>query len=91
MLAGLQEAHEELQAMILSRGVEEGRNLLSSANESHSLAAELDDMSHDDIRSAYKESQEVISHLRTYIDGILLLIVENCPRLLEVKPADPAP
>ncbi|XP_046659720.1 rab11 family-interacting protein 4 isoform X3 [Homalodisca vitripennis] len=97
----LQEAHEELQAMILSRGVEEGRNLLSSANESHSLAAELDDMSHDDpeqdiagdlkIRSAYKESQEVISHLRTYIDGILLLIVENCPRLLEVKPADPAP
>ncbi|KAG8244730.1 hypothetical protein J6590_015268 [Homalodisca vitripennis] len=48
MLAGLQEAHEELQAMILSRGVEEGRNLLSSANESHSLAAELDDMSHDD-------------------------------------------
>uniref|UniRef100_A0A1B6KX96 FIP-RBD domain-containing protein n=1 Tax=Graphocephala atropunctata TaxID=36148 RepID=A0A1B6KX96_9HEMI len=87
----LQEAHEELQAMILSRGVEEGRNLLSSANESHSLAAELDDMSQDDIRSAYKESQEVISHLRSYIDGILLLIVENCPRLLEVKPADPAP
>jgi len=86
----LQEAHEELQAVILTRGVEEGRNLLSCASESHSLAAELDHMSREDIRTAYKESQEVIQHLRAYIDGILLLIVENCPRLLEVK-RPPAP
>ncbi|XP_054288163.1 rab11 family-interacting protein 4A [Macrosteles quadrilineatus] len=97
----LQEAHEELQVVLLSRGVEEGRNLLSAASQGHSLAAELDDMTQDDplsdkdedkkMRSAYKESQEVITHLRRYIDDILLLIVENCPRLLEKKGGPPAP
>lgn len=39
----LEETNEELQAMVLTRGVEEGRNLLNGT--SNSLAQELEEMS----------------------------------------------
>jgi len=90
----LQEAHDEMQAILLTRSVEEGRSLLTG---NQSLAAELEAMSQDEpseftkdafeVRTALKEQQEVNAQLRAYIDGILLLIVENHPQLLEVKPA----
>nr|CAD7437566.1 unnamed protein product [Timema bartmani] len=93
----LQEANEELQAQMLTRSVEEGRNLLTGVNASHSLAAEFEAMSQSELRdaqdevalekmrTALKEQQEVNSQLRCYIDGILLNIVDNYPQLLEVK------
>ncbi|XP_052131415.1 rab11 family-interacting protein 4 [Frankliniella occidentalis] len=90
----LREANEELQALVLTRGVEEGRSLLGSA----SLAAELEAMSQDEnmdksldqssvakIRQALKEQQEMNAQLRQYIDGILINIIENYPELLEVR------
>ncbi|XP_039285015.1 rab11 family-interacting protein 3-like isoform X2 [Nilaparvata lugens] len=88
----LQEAHEELQALVITKSVEEGRHLLTNAGP-NSLAAELqfEAMSQDAMRTALKEAQEVNTQLRSYIDGILLLIVDNCPRLLEIKTPPPPP
>ncbi|KAL1129241.1 hypothetical protein AAG570_013770 [Ranatra chinensis] len=96
----LQEAHDEMQAIMLTRSVEEGRSLLTGgAHNKGSLAAELEAMSQDEVgtnlinlhlvqvRTALKEQQEVNAQLRAYIDGILLNIVENYPQLLEVKAA----
>ncbi|XP_065160893.1 rab11 family-interacting protein 4B isoform X3 [Atheta coriaria] len=77
----LQDSNEELQASILHAGVEKGRQLTAGL----SLAAELDEMTHDEMQHALKEQQDVNSQLRSYIDGILLNIVEKCPQLLEVN------
>lgn len=85
----LSEAQEELQAQILTRGVEEGRSLLDGVSGplvgTNSLAHELSQMSDDELQKALKEQQDVNVQLRNYIDGILLSIVENYPQLLEVK------
>ncbi|XP_031768538.1 rab11 family-interacting protein 4 isoform X3 [Galleria mellonella] len=85
----LSEAQEELQAQILTRGVEEGRSLLDGVSgplvATNSLAHELSQMSDDELQKALKEQQDVNVQLRNYIDGILLAIVENYPQLLEVK------
>ncbi|XP_050513596.1 rab11 family-interacting protein 4 isoform X1 [Diabrotica virgifera virgifera] len=78
----LREVNEELQASLLHAGLETGRILSIGEN---SLAAELDVMSQDEVQKALKEQQEVNRQLRTYIEGILLNIVENHPQLLEVK------
>ncbi|KAG5879993.1 hypothetical protein JTB14_010113 [Gonioctena quinquepunctata] len=78
----LREVNDELQASLVHAGLETGRIL--SIGET-SLAAELDVMSQDEVHRALKEQQEVNRQLRSYIEGILLNIVENHPQLLEVK------
>ncbi|XP_063705557.1 rab11 family-interacting protein 4B isoform X3 [Culicoides brevitarsis] len=83
----LQEANEELQAMMLTRGVEQGINLLNGT--SASLAKELEAMGQQQLQEAYKDKEEENKRLKHYIDTILLNIVENYPQLLEVKSAAP--
>ncbi|XP_025197361.1 rab11 family-interacting protein 4 isoform X3 [Melanaphis sacchari] len=78
----LKDSYDELQASSIAKGIERGRLLLT---ESPSLASELDGLTHDDMKTALKEQQEVNDQLRAYIDNILLNIVENHPELLEVK------
>ena len=46
---GLREANDELQAQLFSRGLEEGRTLLSEHLACNSLAAEFEVMSQDDV------------------------------------------
>lgn len=94
----LEETNDELQALVLTRGVEEGRNLLNGT--SNSLAKELEEMdqNQDNVENAaaslaslsqlqvvYQEKEEENLRLKNYIDTILVNIVENYPQLLEVK------
>lgn len=79
-----QESNEELQAQMLNKGLEEGRNLLN--NQSHnSLAAEFEAMSENEMRKALKDQQDVNIHLRSYIDNVLLNIMDKYPELLEIR------
>ncbi|XP_073837518.1 rab11 family-interacting protein nuf isoform X4 [Musca autumnalis] len=80
---GLEEQNEELQAAVLTRGVEEGRHLLNGTL--NSLAQELEEMSQAQLQQAFQEKEEENTRLKHYIDTILLNIVEKCPQLLEVK------
>ena len=63
-IAALQETNEELQAQMLTRSLEEGRNLLGVSN-GNSLAAELEAMS----------AQEVSAFL--FLSSQLLLLLAN--------------
>lgn len=91
----LVEQVEDLQAQLLHSRLEEGRVLVTTTN-NNSLAAEFEAMSGEEgalygsdtvekLKKSLKDSQEANQHLRAYIDGILLNIVENYPQLLEVK------
>ncbi|XP_037936612.1 rab11 family-interacting protein 4B isoform X4 [Teleopsis dalmanni] len=82
----LEEQNEELQAAVLTRGVEEGRHLLNGTL--NSLAQELEEMSQAQLQQAYQEKEDENTRLKHYIDTILLNIVENYPQLLEVKSID---
>lgn len=94
----LEESNEELQAMVLTKGVEEGRNLLNGT--SNSLAQELEAMSQNQdtvdsstlasltqLQIAFQDKEEENRRLKHYIETILLQVVENYPQLLEVKAA----
>lgn len=84
----LEEQNEELHAMVLNKGVEEGRHLLNGT--SNSLAFELGEMNNRELQSAYQDKEDENQRLKHYIDTILLNIVENYPQLLEVKAIDSA-
>ncbi|XP_058462978.1 rab11 family-interacting protein 4B isoform X4 [Malaya genurostris] len=81
----LEEANEELQAVVLTKGVEEGRNLLNGT--SNSLAQELEAMSQNQLQIAYQDKEEENRRLKHYIETMLLQVVEHYPQLLEVKAA----
>ncbi|XP_063604178.1 rab11 family-interacting protein 3-like isoform X5 [Penaeus indicus] len=91
----LVEQVEDLQAQLLTSRLEEGRTLVTATN-NNSLAAEFEAMTSEEgalygsdtvekLKKSLKDAQEANQHLRSYIDGILLNIVENYPQLLEVK------
>jgi len=80
-----QENNEELQAQMLNKGLEEGRTLLANPAHTNSLAAEFEAMSENEMRKALKDQQDVNLHLRSYIDNVLMNIMEKHPELLEIR------
>merc|ERR1719507_123106 len=79
------ENNEELQAAMLNKGLEEGRSLLNNPQHTNSLAAEFEAMSENEMRKALKDQQDVNLHLRSYIDNVLMNIMEKHPELLEIR------
>lgn len=75
------ESFEELQAQMLSKGLEDGRSLLAQNN---SLAAEFEAMSEQELRKSLQEQKNLNMQLKNYIDGVLITIMERDPGLLEV-------
>jgi len=78
------ESNEELQAALVSKSLEEGRTLLNDTQDK-SLAAEFDAMSENEMRKALQDQQDINTHLRKYIDSVLLNIMDKYPELLEVR------
>ncbi|KAH9413762.1 hypothetical protein DERP_012095 [Dermatophagoides pteronyssinus] len=81
----LKENNEELTAQLLNNHLIEGKSLLKEGEAISSLASEISDLNLEQLKTALREQQDVNAKLRSYIDGILLNIVENYPQLLEVK------
>ncbi|CAL1300360.1 unnamed protein product, partial [Larinioides sclopetarius] len=78
------ETNEELNAQLLANSLQEGRTLVNQ-NSAVSLADEFETLTKDEMMKALHDQKEVNAKLKSYIDGILLNILENHPQLLEVK------
>ncbi|KAL5287922.1 RAB11FIP4 family protein [Megaselia abdita] len=79
--------NEDLQAVLMSRSVDEGQSFLNGNHES--LAFELESRKEteleEDLRMQLKDQKESNENLRKYIDSVLLKIVEHNPQFLEIK------
>jgi len=76
--------NEDLECEVLNKRVEQGRALVA-ADENGGNVSLGDEMSDTQIRKALKEQRDVNLQLRSYIDGILMNIIEQHPELLEVR------
>lgn len=79
----LKDQNEDLQAQLLHESVTCGQSLL--ANETPSLAAELHGMDSTELMNALREQEVCNQKLRTYINGILMRVIERHPEILEIK------
>eukprot|EP00092_Neocalanus_flemingeri_P052991 GFUD01062148.1.p1 GENE.GFUD01062148.1~~GFUD01062148.1.p1 ORF type:complete len:217 (+),score=98.48 GFUD01062148.1:2-652(+) len=79
------ESNEELEVAILTKGLEQGRLLLNAQANNNSLAAEFETMDENEMRKSLGEQKDVNLHLQTYIDRVLLNIMERYPELLEIS------
>lgn len=67
----LKEQNEDLQAQMLSKGLEEGKTLLMAEVGNNSLAAEFEAMSEHEMRKALQDQKDVNLHLRSFYFGML--------------------
>jgi len=93
--ACLVEKNQELEGEILSKGIEHGKDLLFEQTNTKTLAAELEEISNkkndefedteiSKLQNCLIEQEHVNLQLQTYIDTVLLNIMERNPELLEI-------
>merc|ERR1712106_338697 len=79
------ENNEEMEVALISRGLEQGRHLLTSQKTNSTLTEEIDEMGEDQMRTSLGVQKDVNLHLQTYIDNVLLNIMDRYPELLEIR------
>uniref|UniRef100_A0A0K0EH85 FIP-RBD domain-containing protein n=1 Tax=Strongyloides stercoralis TaxID=6248 RepID=A0A0K0EH85_STRER len=79
----LVQQNEDLQAELLHDSVMKGRHLLE--DNIASLADELNGKDTTEVMKALKEQEICNQQLRTYINGILMRVIEIHPEILEIK------
>lgn len=79
----LVQQNEDLQAELLHDSVVKGRHLLE--DNIASLADELSGKDTTEVMKALKEQEICNQQLRTYINGILMRVIEIHPEILEIK------
>uniref|UniRef100_A0A0K0G4L9 Nuclear fallout (inferred by orthology to a D. melanogaster protein) n=1 Tax=Strongyloides venezuelensis TaxID=75913 RepID=A0A0K0G4L9_STRVS len=82
----LMQQNEDLQAELLHDSVMKGRHLLE--DNIASLADELNGKDTTELMKALKEQEICNQQLRTYINGILMRVIEIHPEILEIKDED---
>merc|ERR1719317_72215 len=93
--ACLVDKNQELEGEILSKGIEQGKDLLFEQANTKTLAAELEEISNKKIgdfedaeisklQNCLTEQEHVNLQLQNYIDTVLLNIMERNPELLEI-------
>ncbi|OWF45665.1 Rab11 family-interacting protein 3 [Mizuhopecten yessoensis] len=78
----LHDTNEDLSAQLLTNCLEEGRALVN--NKEHSLAAELDHLTKEELMAKLRKQTDINIRLEAYVDRILVRIMEMNPTLLEV-------
>jgi len=93
--ACLVDKNQELEGEILSKGIEQGKDLLFEQANTKTLAAELEEISNkkngdfadaeiSKLQNCLTEQEHVNLQLQNYIDTVLLNIMERNPELLEI-------
>jgi len=91
---GLLDKNQELEGEILNKTLQKGKDLLYEQTNTKTLAAELEELSNkgsevadaeiSKLQNCLTEQEHVNLQLQTYIDTVLLNIMERNPELLEI-------
>ncbi|VDK27536.1 unnamed protein product [Gongylonema pulchrum] len=84
----LRKQNEDLQAQLIHESIEAGQNLLLEEDRKPSLAEELSGKDSTELMNALKEQEICNQKLRSYINGILMRVIELHPEILEIKEKD---
>jgi len=91
---GLLDKNQELEGEILNKSLQKGKDLIYEQTNTKTLAAELEELSNkgsevadaeiSKLQNCLTEQEHVNLQLQTYIDTVLLNIMERNPELLEI-------
>nr|XP_011454114.2 rab11 family-interacting protein 4B isoform X2 [Crassostrea gigas] len=79
----LQDMNEDLNAQLLTRCINEGKTLVNDTK-AKSLATELEHLTKEELMAKLQEVECVNINLKSYVDKIILTILEKNPSILEI-------